>query len=170
MIQSYKYHNNRTLPVILTIILIITLPSCEYIIENGLFGRRSLKKALLWAKQDSIRVADSLKRTLVVTSDTFGVRSVTIDNSEEVIISGENTKNQFFIIIGSFANPENAKLAAGQYRSRGYNTSIIRTTNSYGNKVDMVSVRTFSNYEEATSYLKELQGEIDPGAWIYQDK
>jgi cell division septation protein DedD len=76
----------------------------------------------------------------------------------------------FYIIIGSFINSANAKRTAGEYRRKGYKTSIIKTTNRDGNKLELVSVRTFTNYNEAVTYLKEFQAQIDSAVWLYPVK
>ena len=113
----------------------------------------------MWAQQDSIRVADSLKNTLIVR-----------DLAEEEMLSEEGIRNQYYIIIGTFAKPDNAMNVAVQFRNQGYDASIIRRSNSYGTKLHMVSVKTFKNNEEAISYLNEFQSEVQSPAWKYHSK
>lgn len=168
--RNFKYYNKSCLPSIILISILLILSSCRNIRENGLFGRRSLKKALLWAQQDSIRVADSLKSTLNVRGLAEEALQDSIVLTEEEMLSGEGVRNQYYIIIGAFAKPENAKQVAVQFRSQGYQTSIIRRTNNYGNNLDMVSVKTFINYEEALSYINEFRSKVDSSAWLYQHK
>ena len=168
--RIFKYHNKCSLASIILISILLILPSCRNIREYGLFGRRSLKNALLWAQQDSIRVADSLKNTLIVRDLAEEVFQDSIVLSEEEMLSEEGIRNQYYIIIGTFAKPDNAMNLAVQFRNQGYEASIIRTTNSYGTELHMVSVKTFKNNEEAISYLNEFQSEVQSPAWKYHSK
>ena len=113
----------------------------------------------MWAQQDSIRVADSLKNTLIVR-----------DLAEEEMLSEEGIRNQYYIIVGTFAKPDNAMNVAVQFRNQGYETSIIRRTNIYGTELHMVSVKSFKNNEEAISYKNEFQSEVQSPAWKYHSK
>jgi hypothetical protein len=150
--------------------ILLILSSCRNLGENGLFGRRSLKKALLWAQQDSVRVADSLNSTLIVRDPPEAALQESNDLAEEEMLSGEGVRNQYYIIIGTFEKPENATQLSLEFRSKGYQTSIIKRTDSYGNNLDMVSIKTFNDYEEAISYLPEFQGKVHSSAWVYQSK
>jgi cell division septation protein DedD len=81
-----------------------------------------------------------------------------------------DTGDTYYIIAGSFTNAENANLAAVKYRSLGYKTSIISMTDRNGIKAELVSVKTFNNFSEASRYLREFQSKIDLKAWIYSKK
>jgi hypothetical protein len=149
-------------------------PARRFLRQNGffLFDKKTLKEALLWARKDSIRVADSLKRIKIksnVAEDKQQGSLVKSDKEEHPDFTGD-IRDTYYIIAGSFANLENARLAAGKYRSRGYKTSIINMTNRNGIKAELVSVKTFNNYNEAVSYLKEFKSKSDPEAWIYSKK
>ena len=124
----------------------------------------------MWAQQDSIRVADSLKNTLIVRDLAEEVFQDSIVLSEEEMLSEEGIRNQYYIIIGTFAKPDNAMNVAVKFRNQGYETSIIRRTNSYGTELHMVSVKTFKNNEEAISYKNEFQSEVQSSAWVYHSK
>ena len=124
----------------------------------------------MWAQQDSIRVADSLKNTLIVRDLAEEVFQDSIVLSEEEMLSEEGIRNQYYIIIGTFAKPDNAMNVAVQFRNQGYEASIIRRTNSYGTELHMVSVKTFKNNEEAISYKNEFQSEVQSPAWKYHSK
>ncbi len=52
----------RHFAIIFIILLLIFSPSCKNIRERGLFGKKAKTLEMLRAQQDSIRVADSLKR------------------------------------------------------------------------------------------------------------
>ena len=156
------------------ILLLLFFPALMFLRKNGFvfFEKKVRKEALLLARQDSIRVADSLKRIKIeskVPEDKQKDRlanPVNSDNPSQTTDTGDT----YYIIAGSFTNTENANLAAGKYRSLGYKTSIISTTNRNGIKNELVSIKTFNNLNEAVRYLKEFKSKFDPEAWIYSKK
>ena len=121
----------------------------------------------MWAQQDSIRIADSLRRTLIVVDTIDETLQDSLVISEEKIVIEEDTKNEYYLIVGAYGNPDNAKAIARQFRDKGYETSIILRTNNSGNNLDMVSVNTFTNYEEALNYRNEFRSKVNPSAWLY---
>lgn len=124
----------------------------------------------MWAQQDSLRVADSLKNALIVRDLAEEVFQDSNVISEEEMLSEEGVRNQYYIIIGTFAKPDNAMNLAVKFRNKGYEASIIRRTNSYGTELHMVSVKTFKNSEEAISYLNEFQSEVQSPARVFHSK
>ena len=156
------------------ILLLMFFPALMFLRKYrfSFFENKVRKEALLWAYQDSIRVADSLKRIKIeskVPEDKqkdMIVKPVKADNPSQTADTGDT----YYIIAGSFTNTENAKLAAGKYRSLGYKTSIISTTNRNGIKNELVSIKTFNNLNEAVRYLKGFKSKFDPEAWIYSKK
>jgi hypothetical protein len=61
--DNFWYYFKRYLLAIFFIILLLFFPARRFLRQHGylLFDKRTLKEAMLWARQDSIRVADSLK-------------------------------------------------------------------------------------------------------------
>ena len=168
------YYFKRCLLVIFIILLLLFFPARKFLRENGffVFRNKTLKEALLWAQKDSIRVADSLKRIDIETKVVEEIRQdslVKSDKEKHPVFAG-NIRDTYFIIVGSFTNPESAKLKAGNYRRLGYKTSIISSTNQNGIKVELVSVKTFNNFNEAVRYLREFQSKFDHKAWIYSNQ
>jgi hypothetical protein len=144
---------------------------------------RSLKRAILWAKQDSARVADSLKRVAVLNdtlktehNDSSSKKAVEKNlNDSKVKIkvespSGKVITGKYHIIAGSFSNEENAKIRARRYFSQGYLTDIIEIDGRNGSKVNLVSVKSFDSITEANEFLKKFKQEIDSTAWLYPNK
>ena len=76
----------------------------------------------------------------------------------------------YYIICGSFTNHDNARLAARKYNSEEFKTAIIITSASNGSRLELVSVKTFNDYNEAVEFLKVFKGIYDPAAWIYTGK
>jgi hypothetical protein len=172
--DDFWYYFKRYLLAIFIIILLLFFPARRFLRKNGffVFGNKALKEALLWAHQDSIRVADSLKRIKIESKvpedkqkDTLA-NPVKADNPSQTADTGDT----YYIIAGTFSNPENASLVAEKYRSRGYKTSIISMTNRNGIKTELVSVKSFNNLNEAEEYLKKFKEKSDPAAWIYTKK
>ena len=172
--DDFWYYFKRYLLAIFIIILLLFFPARRFLRKNGffVFGNKALKEALLWAHQDSIRVADSLKRIKIesVAPGNKQQDSKVKPVKEENPLKATETESTYFIIAGSFTNSENASLVAEKYRSRGYKTSIISMTNRNGIKTELVSVKSFNNLNEATRYLREFKIKFDPEAWIYSKK
>ena len=121
----------------------------------------------MWAKHDSIRVADSLKSTLVLNDPAGETLQDSITFTEQETLSETGIGYKFYLIAGSFANIENAKQIAKEYQSKGYTTSIVRRIDSYGNELEMVSVKTFDNYDEAYRYKNKFRIKVNSSAWLY---
>ena len=168
--------------------LLLTFPSCRYIKQRLGLGEYSLKAAIKWAKQDSTRVADSLKRVMADKK----VSNRTLPDSMKRVISEKKAFERtltdslmsiddnnltagdpgpgYYIICGSFTNHDNAKLAAGKYNNEGFKTAIIIASASNGSRVELVSVKIFRDRGEAGVFLKEFQSKHDPDAWLYSGK
>jgi SPOR domain len=174
MLDNFRYHFKRGLPFIFTILILLFLPALMFLRKNGFvfFEKKVRKEALLWTHQDSIRVADSLKRIKIesVAPGNKQQDSKVKPVKEENPLKATEIESTYFIIAGSFTNSENASLVAEKYRSRGYKTSIISMTNRNGIKTELVSVKSFNNLNEATRYLREFKIKFDPEAWIYTKK
>ena len=169
--DNFWYYFKRYLIAIIIIILLLFFPARRFLRHHGyfLFNKKTLKESILWARQDSIRVADSLKRIKIESKVPEDKRKDTVANpiKEDNPSQTADTGDTYYIIAGSFTNTENANLAAGKYRRLGYKTCIISTTNRNGIKTELVSVKTFNNLNEAGKYLKEFKSKFDPEAWIY---
>ncbi|HEY5124137.1 MAG TPA: SPOR domain-containing protein [Ignavibacteria bacterium] len=168
MTDNFKYYLERYLPAVFLILLF-----SFFLYFRFIEGKKVFKKALLseQRQQDSIFFADSLKR---IEFETKGVEehqdSVVMSDKEELPVSVGEIRGTYYIIVGSFTNPENAKLMARKYRSLGYKTSIISATMRNGIKAELVSVNTLNNFNEAVRYLREFQNKFDSKTWIYSNQ
>ena len=173
MMDDFRYHFKRVLPFIVTILLILVLPAYIFLKKNGFvfFEKKVRKEELLWTHQDSIRVADSLKKIKIESNvmENKQQDSLGMSDKDNPVFTGD-TGDTYYIIAASFTNTENARLAAGKYRSIGYKASIITTTNRNGIKTEYISIKTFNNLKEAEEYLKKFKEKSDPAAWIYTKK
>jgi hypothetical protein len=185
-VNNLIYYIRRILLVILLGVLILSMPSCRYIKQRLSLGEYSLKAAVKWAKQDSIRVADSLKKLM---PENNVLKQAMTDSMERVmsnkrvfektltdsLLSVEEKKPpernkvlKFYIITGSFTNQVNAEKGARKYSVLGYETTIINATNRDGTKMKLVSVKIFNDYNQAKSFLKSFQKQANPDAWIFK--
>jgi hypothetical protein len=167
VVKSRNNHKRRSLITLELLLLILVLPSCTYLKQRLNLGEYSLKSAIKWAEQDSARVADSLNRMMAEKNTFNKTLTDSIMSLGEKSLPGNDIGSSYQIIIGSFANTENAKNVADQYSRKGYKTSMINGLNRYGDKIVMVSVKSFDNADEARSYLKEFKKKIDSKAWLY---
>jgi hypothetical protein len=183
----YHFKNNirRKPPVIFLVSLLIILTSCDRVKHQFGLGKYSIKTAIEWAKQDSARVADTLKRIMPdkkvpVRTMSDSVKKVlsqkkafqrTLTDSlmtlEDMNTSEQGTSPVYYIIAGSYSSHENAIERAKLYSTQGYKAIVINSTGRDGTKRELVSVRAFKNRDEASVFLRKFKAEYDPGAWIY---
>jgi hypothetical protein len=172
--DNFWYYFKRYLLAIFFIILLLFFPARRFLRQHGyfLFDKKTLKEAMLWARQDSIRIADSLK-IIKIESDARKDKQpdpkIKINREESSVFAGD-TGDAYHIIVGTFSNPQNTRLAAEKYRLMGYKTSVIVMTNRNGIKTQLVSAKSFGNFNEAASFLEEFRSKFDPDAWIYSKK
>jgi hypothetical protein len=162
--------------------------SCRYLKQKLKIGEYSLKSAREWAKADSAGVADSLqiimpdKRDIERKLPDSVKKSITKKKAFENTLTDSlmsidasytpegDTSPRFYIITGSFANHANALKESGKYSGQGFKPTILPATDNDATGLELVSVRTFTEYNEAQDFLKGFKGSYNPGAWIYQGK
>jgi len=150
--------------------MVFTFPSCRYVKQRLGLGEYSVKAAMKWAKQDSIRIADSLTKVMESKQDFERTLTDSLMSIEDKTPAESDHYFQYYIIIGSFANHENAEQAAGKYSQRGYKTNILTVARQNGIKTELVSIKTFRDRNEAGIFLKDFQSRLDPHAWLYTGK
>ncbi|MGD0340146.1 MAG: hypothetical protein ABSA76_00355 [Bacteroidales bacterium] len=155
----------RHLTVILVIILLASASSCKYFKGKRLFGHKADTMAVWRARQDSLRVADSLKVVRERLQAIGNARLDSIKVAEEK--AAWEKKNRFSIIVGSFITPDYAKKLADVYQKKGFETRIIKMGNS---RFELVSAESVDNYRKAISRLKYFQGNEEVDSWIYEKK
>jgi predicted transcriptional regulator len=148
------------LPIILIAFLVVT-PSCKFF--KGGSSKKAKALAAQLAKQDSIRVADSLRK---VQDHLMALENAKLDSArraEEERLAWER-KYKFNIIVGSFVTPEYAKQLSEVYRTKGYETKILKME---GSKFELVSAEAHESFRKALARLKEFQDTIELDAWMY---
>ena len=145
---------------ILLMILVLS-PSCKN--RGGLFGRKKADTTGVWlARQDSIRIADSIRKAQEALLAVENARLDSIRLADEARLA-----YKFHIVVGSFYTPEYAKNLAEEYISKGYTVQILQMR---GSRFQLVSAEAFDKFRPAINKLKDYQENIMPDAWLYIDK
>jgi hypothetical protein len=142
---------------ILVILLVIT-PSCKFLRKMKIFKKKTDVTAVWQARQDSIRVADSIRQ---VQERLMALEKARLDSIQaaEAEIALAN-KFRYNIIVGSFITPEYAK----DYRQRGYDPQIIDVE---GSKFELVAAEAHDNFRQALKRLEQFQDTVEFEAWMY---
>lgn len=144
--------------LLVMLILVVVFPSCKK--RGGLFGRKKADTTAVWlARQDSLRVLDSIRRAQDELLALEIARQDSIRMAEEKVIT-----SKYNIIVGSFITPEYARNLADEYRNKGYNVQILPMP---GGRFDLVSAESFDQFRPAVEKLKDYQENIVVDAWLY---
>jgi hypothetical protein len=152
----------RHLSVVILIACLVIIPSCKYFKS----GSKAKTMAMIKARQDSTRVADSLHK---VQDELMAIENAKLESArkaEEERLAME-AKFKYNIIVGSFITPEYAKGLAEVYRQKGYDPKIIKME---GGRFDLVSAEAHESFRKAVARLKEFQDTIEADAWMYIKK
>jgi hypothetical protein len=153
----------RHLSVILIIAVTVSLSSCKNARDRSLFGKKAKSLEILRSQQDSIRVADSIKRVEIRLREMEDARLDSILQIEKERAAYE-ARNKYNIIVGSFMTPEFAQDLAEEYRQKGFDTKIIRNTES---NFELVVAESYDRYSKAIERLEMYQDTVDIDSWIY---
>jgi cell division protein FtsN len=151
----------RHLLSVVFIAFLVLTPSCKF------FGGKAKKEkelSVLLARQDSIRVADSLRR---VQERMMALENAKLDSirlAEEEIIANESRYN---IIVGSFITPQYAKDLQAEYIKQGYNAQILKVA---GSRFELVAAEGHKSFRTAVDRLKQFQDTIQLDTWMYIKK
>jgi len=148
------------LSVVLIVFLVLT-PSCKY------FGGKAKKEkalATLLARQDSIRVADSIRQAQERMISLENAKLDSIRIAEEARLAMESRYN---IIVGSFITPQYARDLQAEYIKQGYNAQILTVA---GSRFELVAAEGHKSFRTAVERLKQFQDTIQLDAWMYIKK
>lgn len=152
----------RHLAALAIILLLVTLTGCKYFKGKKSRSKKTLETELLQARQDSIRIADSIMKVQERMKAIEDARLDSIRVAEEK--RAWELKNKYNIIVGSFITPEYARSHAETYRQKGYDVKIIKME---GGRFDLVSAEAHSSFRKAVDRLQEIQITEELGAWMY---
>lgn len=154
----------RHLSAIVLIVLLIILPSCKFFKGGKLFGKKQKALAELLAQQDSIRVADSIRKAQDQLLALEMARIDSVKKSEEMRLAMGSKYN---IIVGSFITPEYAKGFAEEYRKLGYDAKILKME---GTSFELVAAEGHTSFNTAVTRLNAFQDTVTIDAWLYIKK
>jgi hypothetical protein len=153
---------NRLIAIIFILVLALT-PSCKFLRDKGIIGKKAKTLESLLAQQDSIRVADSIRK---VQEELLALENAKLDSAkraEEARLAQES-ESKYNIIVGSFITPEYAQGLSEVFRQRGYDTKILKLE---GSRFELVSAESHENLRKAITRLKAFQDTIEIDAWIF---
>jgi mannosyltransferase OCH1-like enzyme len=146
------------------LVFLILFPSCKNIRERGLFGKKARTLEMLKEEQKLVRVADSLKR---VENRLKAIEEARLDSlrmAAEAEKAAFEAIDKFNIVVGSFITPEYAQAWAEEYRKQGYDTRVIRMTDS---SFELVVAESYDQFSKAIERLNVFQTTVDVDTWLY---
>jgi hypothetical protein len=152
----------RHLTALILVLMLVALPGCKYFKGKKLFGKKADTMAVWQARQDSIRVADSIRKVQERLQAIEDARLDSIRIAEEK--RALELKNKYNIIVGSFITPRYARDHAETYRQKGYDVRIIEME---GGRFELVSAEAYENFRTAVERLQYFQDNVEIGAWLY---
>jgi len=156
----------RHLSSIILLVLLVMLPSCKYFKSGGLFGKKADRTTVLQARQDSTRVADSIKKAQDELQVIENEKLAAAQKAEEEQ-KAQESKYKYNIIVGSYITHENAKRFAEVYRQKGYDPKIIKME---GSRFELVSAESHNDLKKAAARVREFQRSFEIDAWLYIKK
>jgi hypothetical protein len=154
----------RHLSTVVLIVLLVILPSCKYFKGGKLFGKKQKALVELRARQDSIRVADSIK---TVQDKLLALEVAKLDSLKKSDDERLAMGSKYNIIVGSFITPEYAKGLAEEYRKQGYDAQILKMD---GSRFELVAAEGHKNFSTAVTRLNAFQDTVIIDAWMYIKK
>ncbi|MGE5419611.1 MAG: hypothetical protein ACM3UT_05465 [Chloroflexota bacterium] len=145
----------RLLTAIFLALFVASLPSCRF------FGKKERLRAEMQARQDSIRVADSIRKAQERLLALENARQDSLNRAEADRLANETKYN---IIVGSFVTPEFAKSLADEYTGMGYNVQIIKPSDS---KFELVAAEGHKSLRTAIQRLAQFQDTVHVESWLY---
>lgn len=155
----------RLLTGLVLLLILAMTPSCKFFKGKKLFRKKADTMAVWQVKQDSIRVADSIK---AVQEALLAKENARLDSLR--VIEEKNAwenKYKYNIIVGAFITPEYAIAHSDEYRQRGYETRIIKVE---GSRFELVSAEAHDSFRKAVSRLQQFQDTVEINAWMYIKK
>jgi len=156
----------KHLSAFILIALLVVLPSCKFFKNRGLSGKKADTMAVWQARQDSIRVVDSIRK---VQDRLIALENEKLEAErkiEEERMAWES-RFRYNIIVGSFITPQYAIDLAEVYRKQGYDTRILKVV---GSRFELVSAEVHENFRKAVERLKQFQDTVELEAWMYIKK
>jgi hypothetical protein len=148
--------------LIASLVVLMVMPSCKFI-----------KTKILSKKVDTLSVFnDTLARAEQIDT-AFQRESLNYVQSEsQVAASVEQnrpasiTDAQFYMIVGCFTVPENARRYAEKIRGMGLEGEIIPGHDGY----QMVTAKSYGNFRTSIAEIDQFRSDVTPNAWVFVKK
>lgn len=156
----------RVLASVVIVFFFFFTSSCNNSRKSGPTGRKGKTLEMLRAEQDSIRVADSLRRVerRVQALEEARQDSVKMAAQEN---PADRSGSRYNIIVGSFFTPDNALKRAEEYRNKGFDARVIVPE---GSDYELVVAESYDQLARAEERLSYIRNNIDKSAWLYVKK
>jgi hypothetical protein len=153
----------KQITAFILILLLVISPSCKWLREKGFLGKRADTMVVWQARQDSIRVADSIRK---VQDRLLALENAKLDSIRKVDQERKawESKYKYNIIIGSFVTPAYARTFSAAYAAKGFKTRILKLE---GTQFEMVSGEAHDNFRKAVERLKQFQDTVAYDSWLY---
>jgi hypothetical protein len=150
----------RQLTGFFIILFIVLAPSCKWLRDKGLLGKKVDTMVVWKARQDSLRVIDSVRKA---QENLLAIQNARLDSIKK---AGQewDLKHKYNIIIGSFITPEYARKYSEEFAARGYKTRILKLE---GTQFEMVSAEAHEHFRRAIARLRDFQDSVTFDSWIY---
>lgn len=151
--------------VVTLLIILFSFSSCKFIREKGWFGKKKNDAVMAeWqARQDSIRIADSLNAVVERMKQVEQARLDSIMMIEQERTEWE-ARFRYHIIVGSFLTPEFAEDYKKLYRSMGYDAVIIPDSRG---RFNLVTAEVHESLSSAFKRLERFQDTVEFQAWLF---
>ena len=161
--SDQNLHIMKHLIAFVLAVLLTVMPSCRFLKEKGIIGGKARKLEILRAQQDSIRVADSIRKA---HERIMAIEAARLDSARQADEARQAllNSNRYNIIVGSFITPEYARLQAEEYRKIGYDAKILQME---GGRFELVSAEGHNNFRNAVSRLRQFQDTVNIDSWLY---
>lgn len=146
---------------ILLILAIAMTSSCNFLKEKTFLGKKDRLLAEWQARQDSIRVADSIKH---VNDSLLALENARLDSMRLAEEEKHVLESRYNIIVGSFITPAYAEACAEDYRRQGYDVKVIYRENS---RFSLVSAESHESFRQAVSRVYQFQDTVAIDSWIF---
>lgn len=147
--------------MVFLVFMIAMASSCKFLKEKTFFGKKDRLMAEWQARQDSIRVADSIKH---ISDSLLAIENARLDSIRIAEEQRMALDSRYNIIVGSFITPEYAEACAEDYRRRGYDVRIIQKENS---RFSLVSAESHQSLRRALARVNQFQDTVQLDSWVY---
>jgi len=148
---------------LILIMILVSFASCRWIKEKGIFGRKADTMAIWLARQDSLRIADSIK----AVQERIALENQKMEAerlAEEQKLEWAR-KYKYNIIVGSFITPEYARNLLAEYQALGYNDARLIPLED--TRFEMVAVEAHDNLRTALTRLERFRDTVAFDSWLY---